>query len=190
MNFSVYKKAFESRIAKWEGTLTLIADILDAWLLVQKQWLYLEPIFSSEDIHHQMPTEGKRFLTMDRSWRRIMQKAFQNPQVIEFCTNKKLFTQFQECNKLLELVQKGLSEYLETKCAAFPRFYFLSDADLLQILSQSKDVTAVQPHLNKCFENIAKLEFTPDLSITVCYPRNTSHSNIYVRLCFLRKRNA
>jgi dynein heavy chain len=149
MNFSVYKKAFESRIAKWETTLTLIADILDAWLLVQKQWLYLEPIFSSEDIHHQMPTEGKRFTTMDRNWRRIMQKAAASPKVMEFASNKKLLVSFQECNKLLELVQKGLTEYLETKCAAFPRFYFLSSDDLLQILSQSKDVTAVQPHLHK-----------------------------------------
>ena len=95
MNFSVYKKAFESRISKWEASLTTIADILDAWLLVQKQWLYLEPIFSSEDIHRQMPTEGKRFTTMDRTWRRIMGKAFQNPKVLEFCATKKLLDSFQ-----------------------------------------------------------------------------------------------
>ena len=94
---------------------------------------------------------------MDRMWRKVMQGAKSDPKVISFCADNRLLENLRECNKLLDQVQKGLSDYLETKRLAFPRFYFLSDDELLEILSQTKDPTAVQPHLRKCFENISKV---------------------------------
>ncbi|KAI9104654.1 dynein heavy chain and region D6 of dynein motor-domain-containing protein [Phlyctochytrium arcticum] len=159
MSFSPYKKPFAERIALWEGKLRTVQEVVEAWMACQRGWLYLEPIFSSDDIVTQLPVESKRFTTMDRTWRRIMTQAKQKPGVIEFCSDYRLLDSFKECNKLLELVSKGLSAYLESKRISFPRFFFLSDDELLQILSQTKDPTAVQPHLRKCFENVASLEF-------------------------------
>lgn len=56
-------------------------DVLEEWTLCQRSWLYLEPIFSSEDINRQLPVEGKRYQTMDRLWRKIMSSAKQDPKV-------------------------------------------------------------------------------------------------------------
>lgn len=42
-------------------------------------------------------------------------------QVINVCSDHRLLDSLRDCNKLLDMVQKGLSEYLETKRSAFPR---------------------------------------------------------------------
>ncbi|KAJ1566068.1 Dynein heavy chain 1, axonemal [Nowakowskiella sp. JEL0078] len=169
MSFSPFKKPFAERISLWESKLRTVQEVLEAWMMCQRTWLYLEPIFSSDDIITQLPVESKRFSTMDRTWRRIMSQAKTKPGVLECCADYKLLDSFRECNKLLELVSKGLSAYLESKRISFPRFFFLSDDELLQILSQTKDPTAVQPHLRKCFENIASLEFQEDRKITAMF---------------------
>ncbi|KAJ6667676.1 hypothetical protein lerEdw1_015997 [Lerista edwardsae] len=179
MSFSPFKKPFEDRINTWENKLKMTQDVLEEWLTCQRSWLYLEPIFTSEDITRQLPVESKRYQTMERIWRKIMKNADENREVIEVCPDPRLLDKLRECNKLLDLVQKGLSEYLETKRGAFPRFYFLSDDELLEILSQTKDPTAVQPHLRKCFENIAKLLFQEDLKITHMYSAEGEEVELY-----------
>jgi dynein heavy chain, axonemal len=70
MAFSPYKAPFEDRIVRWEAQLSLASEIVESWLTVQRAWMYLEPIFASPDIMQQLPVEGKRFATVDRTWRK------------------------------------------------------------------------------------------------------------------------
>lgn len=136
---------------------------------MQSVWLYLEPVFSSEDIISQMPVEGSKFKEVNISWHNLMTRIGSNPSALTVIEYEDLGPILKAANEKLERVQKGLNDYLESKRALFPRFYFLSNEELLEILSETKEPLRVQPHLKKCFEGIASLKFDDERKIHGMY---------------------
>ena len=150
----------QQEVEVWEKKLALLSETLDEWTQCQRNWMYLETIFSAEDIQKQLPVEAQKFAMVDKLWKANLKACNENPNVIaSIDAGDKLLREFQHCNKTLEDVQKSLEDYLQTKRMAFPRFYFLSNDDLLEILSQTRDPHAVQPHMGKCFDAIKSINF-------------------------------
>lgn len=58
------------------------------------------------------------------------------PLAMPAATQPKLYEEFVRNNEMLDQIMKCLEAYLETKRVAFPRFFFLSNDELLEILAQ------------------------------------------------------
>ena len=159
MKASKFSRAFEAQITDWEKKVSMISELVDSLLQVQKQWMYLENIFiGTEDIRKQLPKETTMFEAINHNWKSCLLEMRTYKSVLEALEKKESIQMLNQMNMELEKIQKSLEMYLETKRQAFPRFFFISNDDLLEILGQARDPTAIQPHFKKMFDNIHKIE--------------------------------
>ncbi|CAL6078446.1 Outer-arm_dynein gamma [Hexamita inflata] len=155
-----FNKPFIQEITQWVGFLSTLDETLILWLQVQQNWIYLEAVFASGDIARQLPAEAKRFSNIDKNWLKIMQTAQQNPKCIDLTSRDDTLKSLLPYLLVeLEKCQKSLSGYLEQKRNLFPRFYFCSDAVLLEVLGQQSEPTNIQNHLLSIFDSLAKVQF-------------------------------
>eukprot|EP00770_Monocercomonoides_exilis_P005227 MONOS_5201.1-p1 / transcript=MONOS_5201.1 / gene=MONOS_5201 / organism=Monocercomonoides_exilis_PA203 / gene_product=dynein haevy chain 3, outer dynein arm alpha / transcript_product=dynein haevy chain 3, outer dynein arm alpha / location=Mono_scaffold00149:3327-12824(+) / protein_length=3165 / sequence_SO=supercontig / SO=protein_coding / is_pseudo=false len=151
---------FKDRIVDWNTKLLVCHETIDQWLAVQALWIYLEAVFNGGDIAQQLPQAARLFQGIDKSWVKLMDSARDRKNIIAICcADDTLKTLLPHLTEQLESCQKSLSGYLETKRSLFPRFYFVSDPNLLEILGQATDPNAIQPQLKNIFDNIARVDF-------------------------------
>ncbi|XP_054550811.1 dynein axonemal heavy chain 14 isoform X4 [Talpa occidentalis] len=141
----------------WDINLALFSCTLESCMKCQRNWLYLEPIFNSLEIRRQLPSEADLFSRVIFMWQEIMLKIQNKLNALRLVTSQRVIETLKSCNTNLEYIKKSLEDYLEIKRMVFPRFYFLNNAELLDILANSRNPKSIQPHLVKCFENINQL---------------------------------
>jgi len=95
---------------------------------------------TAPDIKMKLKKEGEEFEKVDKIWKmEVIGKVNKEKKVIEFTKERRMLMDLRAANDRLDIVQKGLNSYLEEKRSIFPRFYFLSNDELLEILSETKD---------------------------------------------------
>lgn len=151
---------FLEEVSSWQSKLSLADQVITIWFEVQRTWMHLESIFmSSEDIRKQLPDDSARFESIDKGFKVLTTEMSKIPNVVQSTNKPGLLSILEDLQKKLTLCEKALAVYLETKRLFFPRFYFISSADLLDILSNGNQPELVAKHLTKLFDSVAKLNF-------------------------------
>ena len=159
MNAMRYVTPFKSDVEGCIFQYNEVSDIIEKWLKVQVLWTSLVSVFKGGDIAKNMPTEAKKFSKIDKDWLKLMERANEQRNVIQCCTNDVLKSMLGQLQEDLEFCQKKLENYLETKRKLFLRFYFVSNTILLKILSQGSDPNSVQEDYEKLFDAITRVKF-------------------------------
>jgi dynein heavy chain len=160
---------FKGKFTDWQNKLMAVDRAITTWLDVQYHWTHLRPIFiGSEDIKKQLPEQSKLFADLDGQMKEFIDKQQANKNVIDTCNQKPSILKFLEMVlRELTLIEKSLNEYLETKRRAFPRFYFVSSNDLLDILSKGRNPRDIEPHFAKVYDNLVKVNWEDNSAGTV-----------------------
>ena len=172
MRHSPYYKEFEEEAAGWEDKLNRVHVLFDVWIDVQRQWVYLEGVFiGNNDIRHLLPTESSRFSNINTEFLAVMKKVNKSPFVLDVLAIPGVQKSLERLADLLSKIQKALGEYLERERVSFPRFYFVGDEDLLEIIGNSNDTSRVAKHFKKMFAGINNVEVDGDGTIVAISSR-------------------
>ncbi|EPY22982.1 dynein heavy chain 1, cytosolic [Strigomonas culicis] len=144
-----------------ENRLNQLRQILETLLDIQKRWVYLDGIFSGNlEIRAQLPHDTVQFDRASKELLHVMPRPRANGALPEvraqfFLEDEKLLLTLERISTQLAAVQRALTVYLDTQRRRFPRFFFVGDDDLLEILGNSRDPHFLSKHLRKMFTALA-----------------------------------
>lgn len=155
---SPYYKEFQEDIDNWEQRIASVTETLETLMTVQKLWQYLEQIFKGQqDIQKQLPNDDAIFKKYDAIFKDEMLRINGDKNALNALLVPGFLSLLNKLQYSFEGIQKSLNSFLEQKRGQFPRFYFLSNKDLLEMIGQSKEPLKIISHIRKIFEGIYNL---------------------------------
>ena len=164
---SRFVKQFEHEAQNWQKHLASVSDVFLVIGDIQRTWSYLEPLFiGSDEVKRELPEDAKRFEGIDTNVKFELKKCWEIKNVDASCNQEGLLSRMENIMEQLEICKKSLSDFLDGRRRQFPRYYFTSESDLLDILSNGSQPEKVLKHTSKVYLSTDNLildsERTPD----------------------------
>ncbi|XP_076646917.1 dynein cytoplasmic heavy chain beethoven [Halictus rubicundus] len=140
---------FAARVARCETGLSEVEERIKTLSTVQRKWVYLEPVYEGGAA----PNDTGRWSRANKEFRYLMGEVSRDPRVSSL--RRLPLSTFTNLKDLLDRCQRSLDEYLEEKRSSYPRLYFLSDEDLLELVSAHG--RGLEAHLPKLYQGVGSI---------------------------------
>lgn len=161
MKTSNFVKQIISLMTDFFISLTKIQEIINQWDYIQILLFSLNSTFCHPSIEVHLSEEFFLYKKTKEILKNIQDKLTKTPIFAEInntIISKSLF----DIIKTLECIYQKLKNYIETKRLCFPRFYFLSDNEIEEILFKPYSLQTSNMYIQKCFENIQKIKINKE----------------------------
>ena len=157
---------FKVQSTAWQLALQNVGEVVAILSELQRMWSYLEPLFiGSDEVKRELPDTAAKFKEIDTTVRNMLREARDTGNVKQACNKDGLIPLLEDITAKQDLCKKSLNEFLDSKRMQFARFYFVSESDLLDILSNGSNPPAVMKHVDKVMLATADLTLgKPDAS--------------------------
>ena len=157
---------FKVESTAWQLALQNVGEVMSILSELQRMWSYLEPLFiGSDEVKRELPETAAKFKELDTTVRSLLKEAAATGNVKEASNKEGLIASLEDITAKQDLCKKSLNEFLDSKRMQFARFYFVSESDLLDILSNGSNPPLVMKHVDKVMLATADLTLgNPDSS--------------------------
>eukprot|EP00898_Chlorokybus_atmophyticus_P003269 jgi/Chlat1/3943/Chrsp26S04196 len=163
---------YERAVRNWQDKVAHVRDVVSQLAACQRQWTFFQSVFRSLHVRGQLKEEARKYEAMEATWGWLAALVGRVRGLAAVCESPMLANHLRECRSVTEGLMHRLTAYLEEKRAAFPRFFLLSNTQLLDVMSHEHDPAsllvssnATTHVLSPCFRALKAIHLTPDVHV-------------------------
>lgn len=152
MHHSPHFAAVVSACNEWELKLAGLKALFDTWIEVQRDWVYMDGVFNAPELRQVLPIETTKFNSVNAELFAILRLVMRSDRILDVAAIPGIHESIARLSEQLRKIQRALGEYFERERQRFPRFYFVGDDDLLEMIGTPH---SCERHLSKMFAGIS-----------------------------------
>ncbi|KAL8431228.1 hypothetical protein ACSSS7_005427 [Eimeria intestinalis] len=148
---------------EWIRKLSEINSLCTLLESFQTSWVHLMPVFEYPEMQRELSKEAHGLEAISTFWaEEVVSRLDENASLLDLAELEELPQKLDASCKEMTSILRSLNDFLDKKRVAFPRFFFLSNEELVRLLARASGPHALMPHIQKCFEGIHSVQLSLD----------------------------